>query len=73
MVNHGLVVVPAFLIVAMISERTGSEELGPMGGLAKKAPVFAVIFLIVSMATPAIPRLGQLHRRVLHPQRALPG
>ena len=26
-----------------------------MGGLAKKAPVFAVIFLIVSMATLAIP------------------
>lgn len=55
MVNHGLVVVPAFLIVAMIAERTGSEELGPMGGLAKRAPVFAVIFLIVTMATLAIP------------------
>ncbi len=55
MVNHGLVVVPAFLIVALIAERTGSEELGPMGGLAKKAPVFAVIFLIVTMATLAIP------------------
>jgi NADH-quinone oxidoreductase subunit M len=55
MVNHGLVVVPAFLIVAMIAERTGTEELGPMGGLAKKAPVFAAIFLIVTMATLAIP------------------
>jgi NADH-quinone oxidoreductase subunit M len=55
MVNHGLVVVPAFLIVALIAERTGSEEIGPMGGLAKKAPVFAVIFLIVTMATLAIP------------------
>jgi len=55
MINHGLVVVPAFLIVALIVERTGSEELGPMGGLAKKAPVFAVIFLIVTMATLAIP------------------
>lgn len=55
MVNHGLVVVPAFLIVAMIAERTGSEEMGPMGGLAKKAPVLAVIFLIVTMATLAIP------------------
>jgi len=58
MVNHGLVVVPAFLIVALIAERTGSEELGPMGGLAKKAPVFAVIFLIVTMATLAIPASG---------------
>jgi NADH-quinone oxidoreductase subunit M len=55
MVNHGLVVVPAFLIVALIAERTGSEEIGPMGGLAKKAPVFAAIFLIVTMATLAIP------------------
>ncbi len=55
MVNHGLVVVPAFLIVAMIAERTGSERIGPMGGLAKKAPVFAAIFLIVTMATLAIP------------------
>jgi len=55
MINHGLVVVPAFLIVALIAERTGSEELGPMGGLAKKAPVFAAIFLIVAMATLAIP------------------
>jgi NADH-quinone oxidoreductase subunit M len=55
MLNHGLVVVPAFLIVALIAERTGSEEIGPMGGLAKRAPVFAVIFLIVTMATLAIP------------------
>ena len=55
MVNHGLVVVPAILIIALIAERTGAEQLGPMGGLAKKAPVFAVIFLIVAMATLAIP------------------
>ena len=55
MINHGLVVVPAFLIVALIAERTGSEDIGPMGGLAKKAPVFAVIFLIVTMGTLAIP------------------
>jgi NADH-quinone oxidoreductase subunit M len=55
MVNHGLVVVPAFLIVALIAERTGSEEIGPMGGLARRAPVFAVVFLIVTMATLALP------------------
>ncbi|MGB0121156.1 MAG: NADH-quinone oxidoreductase subunit M [Solirubrobacterales bacterium] len=55
MVNHGLVVVPAFLIVALIAERTGSEDIGAMGGLAKRAPIFAVIFLIVTMSTLAIP------------------
>ncbi len=55
MVNHGLVVVPAFLIVALVAERFGGEDLVGMGGLARKAPVFAVIFLIVTMATLAIP------------------
>lgn len=55
MVNHGLVVVPAFLVVALIAERTGSEDIGGMGGLAKRAPIFAVIFLIVTMGTLAIP------------------
>lgn len=55
MVNHGVVVVPAFLIVALVAERFGSEDIAGMGGLAKKAPVFAVIFLIVTMATLAIP------------------
>lgn len=55
MINHGLVVVPAFLIVALIAERTGTEEIGAMGGLAKRAPIFAVIFLIVTMGTLAIP------------------
>ena len=55
MVNHGLVVVPALLIVALIRERTGTEDASMMGGLAKNAPVLAVIFLIVTMSTLAIP------------------
>ena len=55
MINHGLVVVPAFLIVALIRERTGTEDASLMGGLAKKAPVLAVIFLVTTMATLAIP------------------
>ena len=36
-------------------ERTGTEDASKMGGLAKNAPVFAVIFLIVTMSTLAIP------------------
>lgn len=55
MVNHGIVVVPAFLIVAILAQRTGTENLGPMGGLAKRAPILAAIFLIVTMATLALP------------------
>ena len=36
-------------------EQVVGEAVGPMGGLAKNAPIFAVIFLIVTMATLALP------------------
>ena len=73
MVNHGLVVAPLFVIVAILVERTGTEDIREMGGMALRAPVLAALFLIVALATLAMPGLGQLHRRVLHPQRPLPG
>jgi NADH-quinone oxidoreductase subunit M len=55
MVNHGLVVAPLFVIIALLVERTGSEDLSKMGGMAMKAPVLAALFLIVTLATLAMP------------------
>lgn len=55
MVNHGVVTIGLFLIVAFLGERAGSEKLSNMGGLAKQAPVLATLFLIVALATLAIP------------------
>ena len=54
-VNHGLVVVPAFLVVALLAERVGSEDLRDMGGLALRAPVLATLALIVTFAVLAMP------------------
>src|SRR4051812_1779697 len=55
MVNHGLVVAGIFLILALLWERSGSEELTRLGGLATRAPVLATLFLIVTLATLAMP------------------
>jgi NADH-quinone oxidoreductase subunit M len=55
MVNHGLVVAPLFIIVAVLAERSGSEDLREMGGMATRAPVLAALFLIVALATLAMP------------------
>jgi NADH-quinone oxidoreductase subunit M len=56
MLNHGLVVVPLFLFVGVIALRAGgSESLRELGGLAFRAPVLAALFLIVSLATLAMP------------------
>jgi NADH-quinone oxidoreductase subunit M len=55
-VNHGLVVAPAFFIVALLAQRAGgSEDVRDMGGIAFRAPVLATIFLVVALATLAMP------------------
>jgi NADH-quinone oxidoreductase subunit M len=56
MLNHGLVVVPLFLIVGVIAVRArGSESLAELGGMAFRAPVLAGLFLVTALATLAMP------------------
>lgn len=55
MVNHGIAVIGLLLIVGFLAERAGGESLSQMGGMAKRAPVFAALFLVVALATLAMP------------------
>ena len=56
MLNHGLVVVPLFLIIGVITARSrGSESLRELGGMAFRAPVLAALFLVTALATLAMP------------------
>lgn len=56
MVNHGLVTLPLFFVVWLLASRAGgSEDLRDMGGIAFRAPVLATLFLIVGLATLAMP------------------
>jgi NADH-quinone oxidoreductase subunit M len=55
MLNHGLVVVPVFLVIALLAERAKTEDLRGMGGMAIRAPVLAAMFLILTLATLAMP------------------
>ncbi|MQA73039.1 MAG: NADH-quinone oxidoreductase subunit M [Solirubrobacterales bacterium] len=55
MVNHGLVVAGIFLIIAVLWARTGTDDLRRMGGQALRAPVLAALFLVVTLATLAMP------------------
>ena len=56
MLNHGLVTAPLFFIVAALAARCGgSEDIREMGGLAFRAPVLASLFLIIALATLAMP------------------
>ena len=56
MLNHGLVTAPLFFVIAALAVRAkGSEKLRDMGGIAFRAPVLAALFLIVTLATLAMP------------------
>jgi NADH-quinone oxidoreductase subunit M len=50
------VVAPLFLIIALLAARAGgSEDLRDMGGIAFRAPVLATLFMIITLATLAMP------------------
>ena len=55
-INHGLVVAPLFFVIALLAERAGgSEDIRDYGGIAFRAPILAGLFLIVALATLAMP------------------
>ncbi len=55
MVNHALVTVALFIVVAVLYERFGTDDLREMGGMAMRAPILAALFLVVTLATLAMP------------------
>jgi NADH-quinone oxidoreductase subunit M len=58
MVNHGLSTGALFLLVGMLYERLHSYEIADFGGLAKPMPVFATVFLIVTLSSIGLPGLN---------------
>ena len=66
MLNHGLVTVPLFLIIGVIAVRAGgSESLSELGGMAFRAPVLAGLFLVIALATLAMPGSGNFVGEIL--------
>jgi len=56
MVNHGLVVAALLFVIAVLTAKAGgSPTLAQMGGMALRAPVLATLFLVVILATLAMP------------------
>ncbi len=58
MVNHGLIIAALFLMAAMLERRAGSRNLTAFGGWGKRRPLFATMFMLISLATLGLPGLG---------------
>ncbi|MBU8870096.1 MAG: NADH-quinone oxidoreductase subunit M [Gemmatimonadales bacterium] len=55
MLAHGLSTGALFLLVGMIYERRHTREISEFGGLAHKMPVYAVFFMIATLASVGLP------------------
>ncbi len=58
MINHGLSTGALFLIVGMIYDRAHTRKISDFGGIAKVMPVFAVMFMIATLASIGLPGLN---------------
>jgi len=55
MINHGISTGALFLIVGFIYERRHTRLITDFGGLSKQMPIFATIFLIVTLSSIGLP------------------
>lgn len=58
MINHGLSTGALFLVVGMLYERRHTRMIADFGGLTKRMPVFATLFLIVTLSSIGLPGLN---------------
>ncbi len=58
MINHGLSTGALFLIVGTIYERRHTRLISEFGGLCTPMPIFAIIFMIVTLSSIGLPGLN---------------
>ena len=56
--NHGISTGALFLIVGIVYERRHTREISEYGGLSKIMPVFAAVFLVMTMSSIGLPTLN---------------
>ncbi len=55
MLSHGIVAAALFLCVGVIYDRMHTREIARYGGLALRMPVYAIVFMVFTMASVGLP------------------
>jgi NADH-quinone oxidoreductase subunit M len=55
MVSHGINITGLFIMAGMLEQRTGGRQISGLGGIASRAPWFAAFFMIILLASIALP------------------
>jgi NADH-quinone oxidoreductase subunit M len=64
-INHGISTGALFLIVGIVYERRHTREIAEYGGLSKVMPVYAAVFMIMTMSSIGLPALNGFIGEVL--------
>ncbi len=56
--NHGISTGALFLLVGVVYERRHTREIAEYGGLSKVMPVYAAVFLVMTMSSIGLPALN---------------
>jgi NADH-quinone oxidoreductase subunit M len=56
--NHGISTGALFLLVGVVYERRHTREISEYGGLSKVMPVYAAVFMIMTMSSIGLPTLN---------------
>src|SRR3990172_7850200 len=57
-INHGISTGALFLIVGIVYERRHTREIAEYGGLSKVMPVYAALFMIMTLSSIGLPALN---------------
>jgi NADH-quinone oxidoreductase subunit M len=55
MFNHGVNVIGLWIVADVIEQQLGTRKMSELGGLAQKAPVLAVLLVLMALANVALP------------------
>ena len=55
MFNHGVNIIGLWIVVEILERKYGTRKLSELGGLAQKAPVMAILFVVVALANIVLP------------------
>jgi len=58
MVNHGIIIAALFLIVGWIADTTGVRDRSALAGLARRVPIMAGVFAVITFASLGLPGLN---------------
>ena len=55
MFNHGINIIGLWIVIDLLEKQTGVKEISKLAGVANKAPVLTILFVIIALANIALP------------------